>query len=452
MEIALLLVALAVAVLVGDVARATGSTSRRRCCSWSSARSASYPAVRAADPPRARGRAVRPAPAAALRRGAAHLARRLQRQPAPDPAAVGRRWSSSPPSASAGVVHALLPDLHWAMALAIGAVVAPPDAVAATAIGRRIGLPRRIVTILEGESLLNDATALVAAAHRPRRWPPARGLDGAGRRPRLRGRRGRRRAGRLRVLPGRRQGAARCVTDPVLDGAISLVVPFAAFVARRGDPRVRRDRRRGRRAAARPQGASASRPPQSRIAERLNWRTIAFLLENTVFLLIGLQAWWIIEGARRQRPRRRPDRRGLRGRRSSRCIVLRLVWVFPAALRARPRRRRDATATGRRGPTRSCSAGPGMRGVVTLAAAFVIPEDTEHREVLLLIAFTVVAGTLLHPGPDAAAGSPAGCKVPGPDPARGRPGPRDAAPAGVEGRAEGARPSRSTTTGTASST
>ena len=48
------------------------------------------------------------------------------------------------------------------LSLAIGAVVAPPDAVAATAIGRRIGLPRRIVTILEGESLLNDATALVA--------------------------------------------------------------------------------------------------------------------------------------------------------------------------------------------------------------------------------------------------------------------------------------------------
>ena len=50
----------------------------------------------------------------------------------------------------------------WPVAFALGAVVAPPDAVAATAIGRRIGLPRRIVTILEGESLLNDATALVA--------------------------------------------------------------------------------------------------------------------------------------------------------------------------------------------------------------------------------------------------------------------------------------------------
>ena len=60
------------------------------------------------------------------------------------------------------VVHALLPGVGWAAALAIGAVVAPPDAVAATSIGRRIGLPRRVVTILEGESLLNDATALVA--------------------------------------------------------------------------------------------------------------------------------------------------------------------------------------------------------------------------------------------------------------------------------------------------
>ena len=59
------------------------------------------------------------------------------------------------------IVHTVL-TLDWPSAFAIGAVVAPPDAVAASAIGRRIGLPRRIVTILEGESLLNDATALVA--------------------------------------------------------------------------------------------------------------------------------------------------------------------------------------------------------------------------------------------------------------------------------------------------
>src|SRR5687767_11616959 len=60
------------------------------------------------------------------------------------------------------VVQWLVPGIGWAAAIAIGAVVAPPDAVAATAVARRIGLPRRVVTILEGESLLNDATALVA--------------------------------------------------------------------------------------------------------------------------------------------------------------------------------------------------------------------------------------------------------------------------------------------------
>ncbi len=60
------------------------------------------------------------------------------------------------------VVHEMIPGLSWPIAFALGAVVAPPDAVAATAIGRHIGLPRQIVTILEGESLFNDATALVA--------------------------------------------------------------------------------------------------------------------------------------------------------------------------------------------------------------------------------------------------------------------------------------------------
>src|SRR5919107_5656277 len=60
------------------------------------------------------------------------------------------------------VVHTFIPEISWAAAFALGAVVAPPDAVAATSIARRVGMPRRIVTILEGESLFNDATALVA--------------------------------------------------------------------------------------------------------------------------------------------------------------------------------------------------------------------------------------------------------------------------------------------------
>ena len=116
------------------------------------------------------------------------------------------------------VVHTIVPSIEWASAFAIGAVVAPPDAVAATAIGRRIGLPRRVTTILEGESLLNDATALVALrtataiivvgrpGWTPGGWPPTSSWAAVGGVPR--------RSGGLR---GRRRGCASRVADPVLD-------------------------------------------------------------------------------------------------------------------------------------------------------------------------------------------------------------------------------------------
>ena len=61
----------------------------------------------------------------------------------------------------AAVAHAVLPGMGWAEAIALGAIISPPDAVSATAIGKRLRIPRRVVTILEGESLVNDATALV---------------------------------------------------------------------------------------------------------------------------------------------------------------------------------------------------------------------------------------------------------------------------------------------------
>lgn len=59
------------------------------------------------------------------------------------------------------LVRVLVPDLPWAAAIALGAILAPPDAVAAAAVLQRLNLPRRLVTLLEGESLMNDATALV---------------------------------------------------------------------------------------------------------------------------------------------------------------------------------------------------------------------------------------------------------------------------------------------------
>jgi CPA1 family monovalent cation:H+ antiporter len=292
------------------------------------------------------------------------------------------------------VAHALLPGISWPIAFAIGAVVAPPDAVAATAIGRRIGLPRRIVTILEGESLLNDATALVALG------TALAVADGDGFSVSHVG---------LDFLLKAGGGVAvgflfflvvakvrRHLTDPVLDSGLSLVVPFAAYVAAE---EVHASGVIAVVVAGLLLGHKAPilQTAQSRIAERLNWRTIAFVLENTVFLLIGLQASTIVADA---------GHGGLSWGRIiavcsatlAACIVLRLAWVFPARyLIVRPG---PDPVTGLRPPwTSTFMLGwAGMRGVVTLAAAFVIPVDTEYREVLLLMAFTVVAGTLFIQG------------------------------------------------------
>ena len=130
------------------------------------------------------------------------------------------------------LVHLLLPTLPWWAAFATGAVVAPPDAVAASAIGRRIGLPRWIVTILEGESLFNDATALVAlrtALAASDRRSTAVGLDfliAAG--------------GGVLVGLGRASWSSavrRRLTDPLLDSGLSLRHPVRGVHRGRGDPR-----------------------------------------------------------------------------------------------------------------------------------------------------------------------------------------------------------------------
>jgi CPA1 family monovalent cation:H+ antiporter len=290
------------------------------------------------------------------------------------------------------LVHAMVPDLGWAGSFAIGAVVAPPDAIAASAIGRRIGLPRRVVTILEGESLLNDATALVAlntavgAVGTTVSWLVV-GRDfaiaaGGG------------------VLVGLAFFLAvglvrKHVTDPLLDSGLSFVTPFAAYIAAE---EIHASGVISVVVAGLLLGHKAPiiQVAQSRIAERMNWRSIAFLLEGGVFLLIGLQARAIIRDAGDD------DLGGWRialicGLTLGAVIVLRMVWVFVSRyLLIRP----GPDETGKVPPwTYTFLIGwAGMRGVVTLAAAFVIPADTPHREVLLLIAFTVAAGTLFLQG------------------------------------------------------
>jgi CPA1 family monovalent cation:H+ antiporter len=286
----------------------------------------------------------------------------------------------------------IVPSISLAAAIALGAVVAPPDAVAATSIARRVGMPRRIVTILEGESLVNDATALVALSAAIAALTGTVTVGTVGR------------DFLVAVGGGVAIGLAatwllaqirRRIEDPVLDTTLSFTAPFVAFLPAQ---------------AVNASGvlavvitglllghkAPVLQSAASRIAESTNWRTVQFLLENTVFLLIGLQVKKLVQ-----------DVAGT-GLSATRVIVICAV-VLVATIAVRVAYVMASTALYAKGPARlrgrawPWSTGfvvswAGMRGVVTLAAVFLLPAETPQREVLRLAAFTVVAGTLLIQG------------------------------------------------------
>jgi CPA1 family monovalent cation:H+ antiporter len=282
----------------------------------------------------------------------------------------------------------VVPGTTLATGFALGAVVAPTDAVAATTVARRVGMPRRIVSILEGESMVNDATALVAlntaiaaisSSISPWRvgWDFAREAGG----------------GLLIGLVAALVLAMvrRHIDDPVLDTTLSFAAPYVAFLP------AQEIHASGALAVVvtglilghkSPELQSAS----SRIAENINWRTVQFLLENVVFLLIGLQIRRLISNV--------VDADLTWTQVVWPCVAVlgvtiaaRIVWMFGvvAVMRALRLRVWDWRVT-------TTVAWAGMRGVVTLAAVFLIPRDTPQRSLLALAAFTVVAGTLLVQG------------------------------------------------------
>ncbi|WP_213814476.1 sodium:proton antiporter [Glaciihabitans sp. dw_435] len=336
------------------------------------------------------------------------------------------------------LLYALLPDLNFAAAVALGAIISPPDAVAATSIGRRLGLPPRILTVLEGEGLVNDATALVllrsalAVAAGGIISPWAGVLDFFY-------------AVTLAIVIGLAAGFVTVyirskLHDPVLDTAISLAVPFVAFMPAEG---IHASGVLAVVVAGLYTGhaSPALFAAQSRISDRINWRTVQFLLENGVFLLIGLEIRTLIEDVK-------PGTLsagnaviiGLIA--TVALIILRFVWMGPLvfALHRRAERAEKRTftmwlllgyfrthpspnrrATRRRirtekiydrrrfdlaqlrGESIDWRGGAvlgwsGMRGVVTLAAAQSLPENIAYREQLILIAFTVAVVTLVVQG------------------------------------------------------
>ncbi|MGO2537095.1 MAG: cation:proton antiporter [Brachybacterium tyrofermentans] len=333
------------------------------------------------------------------------------------------------------LLWAIFPNLSFAAAVAVGAVVSPPDAVAATAIGKRLGLPPRLLTILEGEGLVNDATALVllrtavaATAGAFSFWQAAGDFFYA-------------------VVVAIAIGAAvgflavrirSKIDQPVLTTAISFVVPFIAFLPTElahasGVLAVV--------AAGLVTGASSVRrlSVADRNAERTNWLTVQLLLENGVFLLMGLQlrtlvtdvssgglsvwhAVWVglavtvllglirvafvipvVFTARRRRPDYEVQARRF-DEALERVSADERFQQHPRGARIErwlQRRRADArfyagNGLGWRGG--AVLAWSGMRGVVTLAAAQSLPTDFPYRTQLVLVAFVVALVTLVGQG------------------------------------------------------
>jgi monovalent cation/hydrogen antiporter len=297
------------------------------------------------------------------------------------------------------VTHALVPELGWGPAFALGAIVAPSDAVATTAIAERLGVPRRLVTILEGESLVNDATALVlyqisvAAVVGGVFSPGQAGLQFV-----------------VVAVGGVAIGLAvgwlvvrlwSWLDDPPVEILVSLLAPYAAFLPAEalnvsGVLAVLAAGLYAGRKSARVLGS------RTRLQGESVWGMVIFVTNGLLFLLIGLQVPIVLESITGASLRQLV---GLGLVASLAVIVARVVWVFPGAYASRM----FGHASTKPGHTPLWKAATvlswaGMRGAVSLAAALALPEAIADgtpfpgRSLLIFLTFCVILATLVGQG------------------------------------------------------
>lgn len=297
------------------------------------------------------------------------------------------------------VAHLLLPGIGWAEAIALGAIVSPPDAVSATAVGKRLRIPRRVVTILEGESLVNDATALVLYRAAVGAVVSGTFLFGGTVLNFLF-------AALVALAIG--IGAAwltrwaLCVTeDGYTQIGVTLLVPYIAWVIAEsvhasavlacvaGGITIR-------------QYFSGAVAPATRLQARAVWELVIFILNGVIFILIGLQLGALRDAV----PAGQYGSVLFAGLMvSATAIFVRFLWVPLAALIPRclsaALRARDPMP-----PWKGLFliSWTGMRGIVTLAAALALPMTTgtgapfPFRSEIILISFTVILVTLVLQG------------------------------------------------------
>ncbi|MFD5569796.1 Na+/H+ antiporter [Streptomyces cadmiisoli] len=294
--------------------------------------------------------------------------------------------------------YMIVPGLPLTAALVLGAVVAPPDAVAATAIARRVGLPSRITTILQGESLVNDATAITAyrvaiaaAVGEGATWMGGIGefllaaIGGVG-------------VGLILMVPI--HWLRTRLKEPLLQNTLSLLIPFVAYAVAE---QVHASGVLAVVVVALYLGHRAWEVDfATRLQEEAVWRMVAFVLESSVFALIGLQLPVVLRGL--------GEYEGMDAAWYAIAlflvvVVTRFVWVYPATFLPRvlsARIRARETNPGWKGTFIISWAG--MRGVVSLAIAFSIPatvhggEPFPGRNLILFLTFTTVIGTLVLQG------------------------------------------------------
>jgi CPA1 family monovalent cation:H+ antiporter len=298
--------------------------------------------------------------------------------------------------AVAAAIHALIPGVPWAAAIARGAIVAPPDAIAAAAVASRLAVPRRIVSVLEGESLLNDATALTIYSIAIAVAVGASFKASSG----------------VATFAGAMTGGVAIglavgwiiaklrarIEDTPVEITISLLTPYAAFLPAQelGSSgviaTVVAGLYRGRR-------GSSIMGPDARLTGRAVWETIVFLLNGMVFIITGLEVPFLL---RSLEPATAIRLVGIGLAVSLVLLVVRALWIFPSELLACAVRREPR-------PPRFLAhalvlSWAGMRGVVSLAIALALPltlpggAPFPAREALVIVTVTVIVVTLLGQG------------------------------------------------------
>jgi monovalent cation/hydrogen antiporter len=292
-------------------------------------------------------------------------------------------------AAVAVTAHAMIPDFTWPAAFALGAIVSPPDPIAASAVLRPLGVSRSVDTILEGEGLVNDATSLVA--YRTAVAAAISGTFSLG-------------AAAIKILLAGLVGIAvgwfvawsvlwiarRVQRIAVAMNTVSLLIPFAAYIPadRIGASGVLSVVAAGVYLAREgPRGW----PAAFRVQHESMWAVITFVLESLIFIFVGLELPVVLKNLGPY-----PATIVLRDTAvvSLVCVIVRLAWAFPSAFFTRIRDRRRSNVW----PEVAFIGWAGVRGADSLVIALALPLVMPGRPMIIVITFGVIIATLVVQG------------------------------------------------------